>query len=550
MAVYLDQYGIEALFDGVNWTDITDDLVDEIRCFYGIAGAGFLDRVADSGFVTFVLNNTETNSASQVGYYTPGGVHVRTGFTIGLKVRLFLTYGGSKVIKFNGIVLADGIEIQTGVYSGRRVQVTAKDWMEQAYIYELISPEFAQNFSIGDVVAAILDGMPIQPDAVDYRAGVEIFPGVFDTARTATRAASEFFKVAISELGFIYHTRFGLKVEGRYTRNNEVMTPTLIPVSIGTSYILLEEGDYLLIDMPNLIEGDFLGPVDGDRLILETLQSISMVNAQQDMTAKFGSELYNRIQITAYPRKVDAAATSVLFSLQAPLFLGIGQTYTFTVSYSDPQNKTSMVSGIEMVAPVASTDYLFNASHDGSGSNLTANLVVNAVYGAGDVIYTLTNTGGVSGYVTKLQARGKGVYIYDSVSYVAQDPASLSINGPYTLMVDMKYQTDFTAIAAFAPELLAIYSIPKLSVEKATYAANRLTEMMDALIYLEPGDRVSIQEDVTGIDRDYYIHALDFTIGVGGVVQYTWTLRDASLDMFNFAVWNTDAWDDGTTWGF
>ena len=37
------------------------------------------------------------------------------------------------------------------------------------------------------------------------------------------------------------------------------------------------------------------------------------------------------------------------------------------------------------------------------------------VYGANGVDYTLENTGAITGYVTQLQARGKGVYI--SVSY-------------------------------------------------------------------------------------------------------------------------------------
>ena len=89
----------------------------------------------------------------------------------------------------------------------------------------------------------------------------------------------------------------------------------------------------------------------------------------------------------------------------------------------------NQVAGKDMVAPVAGTHYAFNSDPDGGGTNLNANLDVTVTYGANDVSYELTNTGASNGYVTLLKAVGKGIYIYDPVSYVAKDDARITKYG-------------------------------------------------------------------------------------------------------------------------
>jgi hypothetical protein len=92
MVVQLDSYAVEAKFDGINWTDITADVIDTISWKYGILGSGPLDRIGDPGEMSIKLNNTETNSGGVTGYYTPGHPLCRVGFTVGLPVRLTATY--------------------------------------------------------------------------------------------------------------------------------------------------------------------------------------------------------------------------------------------------------------------------------------------------------------------------------------------------------------------------------------------------------------------------------------------------------------------------
>ena len=534
MAAVYPTYSVEAKLDGSNWTDITGDVIGNINFKYGILASGPLDRVGDVGEMTFTLNNTETNTGGVQGYYTPGASVCRSGFDVGLPVRLLMTFDGEEHIKFYGTIPGNGITIQPGVLSKREVAVTVKDWMYQASIHELVSPEFAQDKTITEIVALILANMSIQPLDTDYRTGTETFGSVFDTVKSTTKAMSEFAKVALSELGYIYITRKSgaevLRVDGRYTRNDEVSSATTIPI-----YMMTEAEDYIMTEA-------------GDYIALSQELAPQFDNSIYDMATSYGGVLYNRIKAVAYPRIVDAAATTILFSLNTPVLVPAGETITFTGRYRDPTGIYANVAGIDMQAPVATTDYLMFANSDGTGTNLTANLTVTPTYGTADVAYSLTNSG-ANGYVTKLNAVGKGVYTPDPVDYVAEDATSINLVGPQLLTIDQKYQDNPTAITGVASVVLSQHKDPRMTADKAMFYANRNSTLMNAFILFEPGDRVNIIEDVTSTNNDYFINGLEAVIKPGGLVRFTWYLKDAGFDTFDFGQWDVDNWDAGT-WAF
>lgn len=543
MVVKLDSYAVEAKFDGINWTNITADVIDTISWKYGILGSGPLDRIGDPGEMFIKLNNTETNSGGIAGYYTPGHPLCRVGFTVGLPVRLVATYDGETRTKFYGTIPSDGIIIQTGRYGKREVEVTVKDWMYQASIHELVLPEFTQNKTIMEVVALILANMIRQPLATDYRTGSETFACVFDTTRTTTRAMSEFAKVALSELGYIYITRRGgdevLRVEGRYTRNDEVASATALVDATGLK-LTTEDGD-------NIITEDGL-----DYLITNEVFIPSFDNSMYELTTPYGKELYNRIKTTAYPRVVGVDATTILFSLNSPISLSPGESVTFTGSYRDPTGMYEDVAGTDMQAPIATTDYLMNANNDGTGADLTANLTVVVIYGVTSAVYTLTNTSASTGYVTKLNAVGRGIYTDDPVDYIIEDATSIALVGPSQLTLDMKYQDDPIDIEGIAVLLLERYKDAKVIPDTVSFYANRSAALMSCFMRLEPGDRISqLQEEVSNTNADYYIQGIEASIKPGGFIKFTWFIKDVGFDSFNFAVWDVSTWDQvNSTWGF
>jgi hypothetical protein len=258
-------------------------------------------------------------------------------------------------------------------------------------------------------------------------------------------------------------------------------------------------------------------------------------NSMMAADVGYGSHLFNRISVKSYPRLVDIAATTVLFSLSSPTSLAAGETKTdLRGTFRDPVGGASKVAGMNMVTPVATTDYQMFANRDGTGTNLTANLIVTAVYGASDVLYTLHNTGGTPGYVTKLQARGKGIYIYDPIEYVNEDTASKNEYGYLELSVDMKYQQNTETAAALADVMLSQLKDPKISLNKITYLANYSDFAMMMFFTLDIGDLINIKESLNGVNANYYIQALDYKITPGKIIKCIYTVAEASSLSSNY----------------
>ena len=545
-------YAVEAKLNGVNFTDITVDVIKDITFKYGIFGSSPLDRVGSPGEMKFTLSNTESNSGGLVGYYTPKHANCRAGFDVGLIIRLIVAYDGVTKVKFYGSIPSDGIQVQSGRLGSRNVNVTVNDWMYQATVHELVSPEFTQNKNIGEIVALILANMEKQPLSTDYETGDETFGSVFDTVKSTTRAMGEFAKVALSELGFIYITRSNynhdvetnheiLRVEGRYTRSDLLKDLTVIIAGTTRSSPITTEADEYILTEDGLYY-----------LVADEVYTPEFDNCQYQMSSPYGEYLYNRIKATAYPRIVDAASTTVLFSLSRYVEIAAGDTVLLTGRYRDPTGIYDRVAGTDMQAPVATTDYLMFQNSNGTGTNLTANLTVTPVYGVADVGYTLTNTGATKGYVTLLQARGKGIYIPDQVDYITEDSTSISNVGPSQLNLDMKYQDNALAISGIADVLLLQSKDAQMIPDKVSFYANREGYLMASFLVFEPGNRVKIIEDVTYTSNEFFIQGVEGVIKPGGLVSFSWYIRNAGYDTFDFAKWDVNNWDDSTLskWAF
>jgi hypothetical protein len=52
---------------------------------------------------------------------------------------------------------------------------------------------------------------------------------------------------------------------------------------------------------------------------------------------------------------------------------------------------------------------------------------------------------------------------------------------------------------------------------------------MKYFLWYEPGDKITIAETVTGIDLDYFINGVEFSIAETGMIKVTWALTPASL---------------------
>ncbi len=514
------------------WEDITKDVVESQPGSYGIRGNSQLDRVASTGSLEIVLRNDSGCLGGVAGYYSPYASGSKTGWRIGLPFRLKIIYEGMTYIKFYGYI-AD-IQPDSGTYGKQRVNLIINDWMEYAAKYPITLANIEYDKKINEIVPVILSGMPVQPQNTSFNTGQATFSTVFDTVRENTKALSEFAKLANSELGYIYLKKdkeFGetLVVEGRYTRseNNELTSVTTTKLRVNSGNLLTEEGTYLLLE-------------DGGKIILDEVEVISFFfdNNMTGLETSFGSNLANRVSVKSYPRYVDTS-NQVLFSLNNPISLSPGETKTIRGTYKDP-NGGARVSAKSVETPVSGTDYQMWSNSNGTGTNLTANLTVTALSGVSDIEYTLKNTGGTSGYVTLLQARGLGIYLYDPVEYVTQDTDSINTFSYAPLTLDMKYQDDPYTAASVADVILEQDKEPRQILNKVNFLANYDDFLMKAFLHADIGDLIRVRETQTGIDGYYHIHGVDFEILQGGVIYFSWIVKEAIS-------FNTDFWVLGTS---
>lgn len=516
MAEYPQSVKIWAYLSGT-WTDITSDVLadDKITGYWGLNSNDEFDRVAAVGQMMFTLDNT-------TGKYAPNLGTALSGWGKGTIIKLVITYRDRQHIRFRGVV--DSLSITGGTLGLRRVYVTVKDWMDYANKYPLVSPGIQTNKRADEALTTILSGMPIQPQSTTFGTGDETFPTLFDAVTTKTRAQTEFNKLALSEMGYIYLRKDWtsgetLRFDQRtYRKGTDTPTTYSVP-SADAGDLLLEDGSYLLLET-------------GDKLIIERAENLTLAidNNMQDVGVTYGANVINRMTTIAYPRRVDTSLT-VLFSLGYPLSIGPSSTIQFRGAYFDPSGG-AVVNAVSntMVAPVSSTDYLMNTASDGSGTDTTADLTITATYGTEGVTYTLTNGNASPCYITKLQARGYGVYSYAQMESASEDTTSINAYGYYSEVLTQMYQQTTQLGKVETGKILDREREPRTKLNSVVLQGNKSADFLYGFLLYDIGDLVNIAEDVSGIDAYFYIQAVNFSISpaaTGGIIDYGWTVKES-----------------------
>jgi len=403
--------------------------------------------------------------------------------------------------------------------------------MNQAYNHE-VETEPATNKDLCELVALVLAGMPIQPESVTYNTCESTFPYVLD-AQNNNKVINEFNYAARSEFGLIYLRRGeNLTVEGINTRGNRTYNSE-VPVPVETAgYLQMHDGSYLLTH-------------DGFKIIISDGYEVDLANTHPlDMTVD-NMGLASVVTATGYPRKIDTGASTLLFDLPSPITISAGQTLTGYVGrYKDPSGVYSIVNGIDMVDPVATTHYLLNSSADGTGTNLTANLTVTATYYGDKVSYSFVNSG-AAGFITKLQAYGNGIYFDNPFSYQSFNAAAKALRGSITKSIDMKYQGDTPTVQYIAEFILSRLSEPHRFIRTVKYNANRSVDTMLAFLNYDIGDRIRLTETVNGIDENYYIQGIEVEIIPRNIINFTYLVRPSFMDSYQNCTWDViGTWDD------
>lgn len=471
---------------GGGWTSVIGDVsaAVPIRASYGIHGNTPYDRIATTGTLTFALDNSHLNSGGVAGYYSPGHASVRSGFAIGIRCRLAITYSGTTYYKFFGTV--DSIQ-PTGGKRGRRLTyVTVLDWFDElmkSRSRRVGQP--TQTSKRADELISLLVAITVrEPVASSYDVASQEFPYALDTALDERGAiASEITKAVMSDLGF-------LVIRGNTTTG----------------------GVLNFIDRRSWQNAG---------AALTTL-SDTMAELSVGRTRRL---LYNTVNVTVHPRRVDED-TVVLVTLDTSGLPALAPSESVTVTgyFKDPEQQAVRVGAASTVTPVSGTDYTFGTSFGATNLNASLDVSVDVSSNSVEVAFT-NNHASLTGYVGSFQLRGIGIYDYAPITVRVSDNTSQTAYGENILDLDLphEYSRDFADQAT--DYFLAKYKDPRDVADSVGFPANYSDALMTAALAREPGDVIALTETQTGLSADrYFIQKVRLELSAPNIVWCEWGL--------------------------
>jgi hypothetical protein len=142
--------------------------------------------------------------------------------------------------------------------------------------------------------------------------------------------------------------------------------------------------------------------------------------------------------------------------------------------------------------------------------------------------FNITNQEKSPAYITKLEVRGRRVKDFQPITQMAEDTSSQSSYGDLELFWDMPFQENPLVGKDAAEFFLTNLKDPSTDIEKVEFLANSASELMIAMLDIEPGDRVRIQETISGIDTDFFVNGVRLKITKPENIWCTWYVTPAN----------------------
>lgn len=218
----------------------------------------------------------------------------------------------------------------------------------------------------------------------------------------------------------------------------------------------------------------------------------------------------NAVTLSWRPRTLSTGLTT-LAQIRSPIAIppraengAAGQT-TLTLTYRDANG--IVLGGENVIAPIATTDYVINESAAGIGVEYTSSpffAITDLKIEASQATLTLNNTASGTLYATKLQIRGNAVYSYDPVQVTRKDAASIARYQERRFTQELPFSNDQQFIESLAQYRLARYATP--FTEAATISVENRDRLAGVeLLGLEIGDVVRISDVQSGLSAALHV---------------------------------------------
>lgn len=483
-------YAIEVELAGVGggWTVLADRTSEALRILRGFQTGMPDDLLAAPTSLSFSLDNSSTNSAAKQGYYSPDNANLRSGWATGIRVRIRATVSATTTTRFIGWI--EDIVPAASKFGELTCGVTAFGWIQEAARAPITGLSLQTN-KRGDQLMTTLVGLVSNaPAATSYATTIDVYPFAFDDLDPANSVVADaMISTLRSGLDRCWEKADGtIVVESRQTRET-LTTPVLTITDTGS------------IGQPGL--------------------AITALPAKRTRAS-----ILNTIEVTAYPRRVDASPV-VIWALPVSGSVGgnaitPGIPIVLKAPYVDPNNLGSQIgayntliddghggSTIGASGNLPAADFQFMSAPNGAGSDVSANVTCAVVFGAVQATITITTT--VTAYYNKLQCRGQGVYAYQTVVGSAVVSGSVTNKGTNKLAVDCRYQADPFFAQNAAKYLASVAATDATILTDGVRASCPATDetTLTSLLAIEISKVIAVTEQVVGITAgSYWVNAI------------------------------------------
>ena len=540
------------------WTDLTPDVLasEGLRIHYGITGDKPLDVTAGTGECGFTLLGLK---------YSFHHADALTGFTFGAGIRVVMyrttdtaqsvssiTRSGSTATvttsSSHGYSTDDWVTIAGAAeagYDGKAFQVTVTAATTFTYSVGTLTPATPASGTITARLGYVKHWGKLRsanPNPGAYRAHtvrVVSYDRIRDLAETKVRAIDVAIDKTESELLTLMLD--SLPATAQPLRRSFATGVDTFPYAFDE----LENGAPALTIAKRIAVSAFATiHMKGDAtLVLQSRDTrssgASVYTFDETMTglttASSVDELVNNVTTTIHPRTIDAAATTVIASTTGtPVAVSAGETLTLYLTYRNPTDERTLIGGTAIVNCTAVTDFLANASADGSGANTTSDLTITTTAYASTAKLAIANSGTVTSHLVNAsgaafcQLRGKGIYQLSSQSFEA---VSAQPYGDKAISIDLGYQSSPGDAQSYALVVENAYNDqPSAQLQSLTIVGNSSDNLLQQVLAREPGDVISITESTVGASSlDMVIQSVTLDVTAGPWVTCTYGLAPATL---------------------
>ncbi len=221
--------------------------------------------------------------------------------------------------------------------------------------------------------------------------------------------------------------------------------------------------------------------------------------------------IINLAQVTVYPVET-VSSVMTLWQARSVMKLAPGQTRVVIALFRDENGER--VGAVDVVEPVATTDYTVNDDPSGGGFDYTSSpsFSLTTTIEATRAILTLENTAMGPLYVTSLKIRGKAIRVWDPIMVEEGDSTSQTAYEVRAAVLDLPMQADEVFAQSYAEYLVRRFKDPFLALDQVVIRSQEMVGNVN-VFSLEMMNKVVINENQSGADMlQHWIRGVEYDI--------------------------------------